>query len=186
MGADLATQVWDGVTKSIAEKVVSVLSGALAAATAHAHLPGKGDKEEGGASDAERDAVYSEFLTAATRYRVSLGVLGTGPPTLVGALWTYPVHLRLLNASPRDGAVALHALLAVETKGRPAAIAAAEAVMLAVSTTARAFTVPRRTSRADRTAGIQTELEHLDEALATFTKTVRTDLGYDKPRARKS
>ncbi len=180
---DLEWVLWDNLAKALAEKVAGGASAVVAARAGRLHLPSKKDQPAGGADDAGRTQAYDEFRSAAVRFRVTLGVLASGPQPLLGALWSYPVHLRLLNRTPGEAADALDALLAVETKGRMEAIAAAEAVMLAVNEVTEAFVSERRLGRTAHTTSLRNRLDGVDQALATYTRAVRSDLGFEKPQA---
>jgi hypothetical protein len=142
------------------------------------------DGETVGASAQDRRAAYEDFRRACVQLRVSLGVLVAGPPRIVGALWTYPVHLRLLNRSPAEAARVMDTFLTVELVGRPEAIGASEQTLQALNAVIAAYArgnSERGTARGVRQRELSDLFETLDQSLVDLTFAVRKDLGYSAP-----
>jgi hypothetical protein len=130
---------------------------------------------ERGASHEVRAATAERFRASAIRLRVDLGVLASGPPGFVGAFWTWPVYVRLLNRFPAVATEHLDAFLAVETASSSSVIEMGELVMVASAECLEAY----GKSSGRRSADVFAGLERMDEALVAFVRTVRRDLGYD-------
>jgi len=117
--------VTDVLLKSAAERSLGLGWDGLARAWAKATARLDHDAEAVGAELPNRRTSYEAMRRAAVQYRVGLGVLASGPPSVVGAVWTYPVHLGALGRSPSQAAALLDGFLAVQADGRRDVVKAA-------------------------------------------------------------
>lgn len=141
------------------------------------------DRHPGLAADPPvRRQAYDEAVTALVETRITLAVLLTGPPGVLGALWTWPVHHGLLRRFP-DTVVRLEgAFLRVETVGTPNVIRATEDAVSVVVDAVAAFPLGgRRSNRAGR-AECARQLGLLAEATVDLVVAARADLGHGPRR----
>jgi hypothetical protein len=178
-----AAAVTEPFLRAVAERLASVSLAGVVAGFRHARAFRKDEPEETGASYEERRRSYDEFREAVVRHRVTLGLLAGGTPTVSGAVWTYPIHIRALNRAPDESARLLQTFLSVELNGRGAVIGAAEETLAAMVEVTNSFVPERRRIRQAREAKINAALALVDESVIRFVGTVREDLGYSKPRA---
>jgi hypothetical protein len=137
----------------------------------------KAAQQEGGGTSEDRRSAYDHFRRAVVEYRTDFGVLATGPPSLIGAAWSYPLHMRLLHRQPSRAAAVLDALLEVEIVGRLDTSSAAEQVIVALSEATDEFTRIAASRRRWRSVEV-VSLDALDKGLADFALAVRRDLGF--------
>jgi hypothetical protein len=130
MSADLVGTLGGDFAKGIVERSTAMMFGALTSRLSARRAKSKG--EDGGSVE-ERKAAYDDFRCAVVEYRTEFGILAFGPPSLVGALWTYPLHMRLLHRHSRRAAAVVNSLLALEVVGRDSTRLAAEQVLLQIT-----------------------------------------------------
>ena len=182
MSANLA--VIDALTKSATERTVALTFDGLL--RAFAKISGTLDRksEPVGAEETDRRRSYEAFRKAAVEFRVGLGVLASGPPSIVGALWTYPVHVAALNRSPAQATALLDGFLAVQADGRRGVLDAAVELLAAVSGAVEAYASQWTRPKAERQQPVLTALAAIDDSLVAYVVAVRADLGYDLPKRR--
>ncbi|NMM29688.1 MAG: hypothetical protein HHJ10_01210 [Cellulomonas sp.] len=139
------------------------------------------DQSRGGSVE-ERKEAYALFRRSAIEFRTSLAVLIAAPPRLVGALWSVPLHLRMLHRMPDDSSRLLDDFLAVHTVGRLPAIEAAEELLTRISAAVHDYSGHEDDRHAKRNGKTGVDLSPIDEALADFTLAVRRDLGFGDAR----
>jgi hypothetical protein len=138
--------------------------------------------ESVGGSTEQRQEAYSQFRRSAVTFRTSLAGLAATPPKFVGALWSVPLHLRLLHGMPDLSSALLDNFLAVHTVGRLPAIEAADTLLTRLSSAVDAFAASTGDTTSRQGGKVGVELSKVDEALADFTVAVRRDLGFGDVR----
>ena len=93
---------------------------------------GRRTESLGGSKD-ERKEAYSQLRWSVIEFRTFLAVLSAAPPRLVGALWSVPLHLRVIHRMPDLSSELLDRLLAVHTVGRLPAIEAADTTLTRIA-----------------------------------------------------
>lgn len=185
MSTALAT-VTDTLMKSAAERSLGLGWDGLARAWARATARRDHDAEPVGAELPDRRSSYEAMRRAAVQYRVGLGVLASGPPSVVGALWTYPVHLGALGRSPAQAAALLDGFLAVQADGRGEVVDAAVELLTALNEATGVYVSQWDRPKPERQQPILDALGEVDEALVAYTLAVRSDLGHDEKKRRKA
>lgn len=177
-----STVVVDTFVRAVTERVASAGLSGLVAGFKRARVSRSDEPDDSGASTEERVATYDAFQEAVVRHRTTLALLASGTPTVSGAIWTFPVHIRALNRAPDEAARLVDTFLSVEMKGGRDAIVAAEEALAAMVEATKAFVPERRRERSARERGINAALSLVDEAVIRFVSTAREELGYSGPR----
>jgi hypothetical protein len=167
----VASAVTEPFLRAVAERLASVSLGGLVAGFKRARALRNDEPEDCGASYEERRFSYDEFREAVVRHRVTLGLLAGGTPTVPGAVWTYPIHIRALNRAPDEAARLVQSFLSIELNGRGAVLGAAEETLAAMVEATNAFSPERRRIRRAREHKINEALALVDESVIRFVST---------------
>lgn len=142
-------------------------------------------REGDGAKDSGvRAAAYERLWSIINQLRTDLGILGGdgGVPTLRGALWTWPVHLRIFWRFNGASHAFLDAVFDVAVKGRSEVLEAAFSAADTLASAMQAFpwSAPR-SRRKEARMQFQSALAAVDQAVVDYAWAVRVDLGYGPP-----
>jgi len=172
---DLTAWASETLVKFWVERLSAIGLGTLVARLKS--LQGKDDATAGGPPE-ERRIAYADFRRAVVEFRTSVSVLSMVPLRFAGALWTLPIHLRVINRTPAITVRMLDSFLEINAVGQKPTIDAAGEVLAALSSAVDTYAATSARRRAAGRTEVGEAIGKLDVALAEFTLAVRRDLGY--------
>ena len=172
-GGEIIFNATQSVTNLVFGRVVTGGWNAVAA-----RLRARRRNEGLGGSIDDRQEAYAQLRRSVVEFRTALAVLAATTPRSVGAVWTVPLHLRLIRRIPDLSSELLDRLLAVHTVGRLPAIEAADSLLTSLASAVDVYSETSGDRRARLEGKVNAALADVDVSLADFTVAVRRDLGF--------